>query len=145
MFFKAGVLSFALLLASRVLGLVRESAQAAAFGATGLGDVAVLMLSLPDWLAGVLSSGALAYVLLPHWARETPAQQDATQKWVQWRLLWLAAALAVLLWLAQGPLSAWLLPGVAPAAAQRRPGLERAGFAGSLARGALGHAAAARV
>lgn len=114
MFFKAGVLSFVLLLASRVLGLVRESAQAAAFGASGLGDVAVLMLSLPDWLAGVLSSGALAYVLLPHWARETPAQQDATQKWVQRRLLWVAAALAVLLWLAQGPLSAWLLPGVAP-------------------------------
>lgn len=114
MFFKAGVLSFALLLASRVLGLVRESAQAAAFGASGLGDVAVLMLSLPDWLAGVLSSGALAYVLLPHWARETPAQQDATQKWVQRRLLWLAAALALLLWLAQGPLAAWLLPGAAP-------------------------------
>ena len=33
MFLRAGALSLALLLASRLLGLVRESAQAAAFGA----------------------------------------------------------------------------------------------------------------
>ena len=42
MFLKAGALSLALLLASRLLGLLRESAQAAAFGTTGLADVAVL-------------------------------------------------------------------------------------------------------
>ena len=60
MFLKAGALSLALLLASRVLGLLRESALAAAFGASGLADVAVLMLTLPDWVAGVLASGALA-------------------------------------------------------------------------------------
>jgi len=145
MFFKAGVLSFALLLASRVLGLVRESAQAAAFGATGLGDVAVLMLSLPDWLAGVLSSGALAYVLLPHWARETPAQQDATQKWVQRRLLLAGGSACCAVVAGAGAAGRMALARRGAAAAQRRPGLERAGFAGSLARGALGHAAAARV
>ena len=75
MFLKAGALSLALLLASRLLGLARESAQAAAFGTSGLGDVAVLMLTLPDWLAGLLASGALAYVLLPHWARQPRAAQ----------------------------------------------------------------------
>jgi hypothetical protein len=37
MFLKAGALSLALLLASRLLGLARESAQAAAFGTSGLG------------------------------------------------------------------------------------------------------------
>ena len=42
MFLKAGALSLALLLASRLLGLARESAQAAAFGTSGLADVAVL-------------------------------------------------------------------------------------------------------
>ena len=40
MFLRAGLLSLSLLLASRLLGLARESVQAAAFGATGLGDVA---------------------------------------------------------------------------------------------------------
>ena len=72
MFLKAGALSLALLLASRLLGLVRESAQAAAFGTSGLADVVVLMLTLPDWLAGVLASGALAYVLVPAWAGAEP-------------------------------------------------------------------------
>ena len=53
MFLRAGALSLALLLASRAArGWLRESAQAAAFGASGLADVAVLMLTLPDWLAG---------------------------------------------------------------------------------------------
>jgi putative peptidoglycan lipid II flippase len=79
MFLKAGALSLALLLASRLLGLVRESAQAAAFGASAMGDVAVLMLTLPDWLTGVLANGALAYVLLPQWAGQAPAQQAQTQ------------------------------------------------------------------
>ena len=48
MLLKAGALSLALLLASRLLGLLRESALAATFGASGLADVAVLMLTLPD-------------------------------------------------------------------------------------------------
>ena len=74
MFLKAGVLSLGLLLASRLLGLVRESAQAAAFGASGMGDLAVLMLTLPDWVAGLVASGALAYVLLPLWSHEEAAR-----------------------------------------------------------------------
>mgnify|MGYP000265189426 CR=1 FL=1 len=45
---------------SRLLGLGRESVQAAALGTSGLADVAVLMLTLPDWLTGVAASGALA-------------------------------------------------------------------------------------
>ena len=75
MFLKAGLLSLALLLASRVLGLLRESAQAAAFGASATGDVVVLMLMLPDWLASLVAGGALAYVLLPHWARAQPPRR----------------------------------------------------------------------
>jgi putative peptidoglycan lipid II flippase len=53
MFLRAGALSLALLLASRLLGVLRESAQAAAFGSGGLGDVAVLMLTLPGLAGGV--------------------------------------------------------------------------------------------
>src|SRR3954469_22138479 len=82
MFLKAGALSLAFLLASRVLGLVRESAQAAAFGASGMGDVAVLMLTLPDWLAGVVASGGLAYVLfLGGWHEEAPASPRGNGAW----------------------------------------------------------------
>ncbi|MDP3619505.1 MAG: lipid II flippase MurJ, partial [Ramlibacter sp.] len=86
MFLKAGALSLALLLASRLLGLLRESAQAAAFGASGLADVVVLMLTLPDWVAGFLASGALAYVLVPAWAGHDRASVAATQRRVA---LWL--------------------------------------------------------
>src|SRR5436305_12135501 len=82
MFLKAGALSLALLLTSRVLGLVRESAQAAAFGTSGLADVVVLMLTLPDWLAGLLASGALAYVLVPAWAGKPQLQAEASDRQV---------------------------------------------------------------
>ena len=82
MFLRAGAVSLALLLASRLLGLLRESAQAAAFGSSGLADLTVLMLSLPDWLAGVLASGALAYVLVPHWASQPATGVAASQRGV---------------------------------------------------------------
>lgn len=114
MFLKAGLLSLMLLLASRVLGVLRETALAAAFGSSGMADVAIVMLTLPDWLAGVLVSGALAYVLLPQWAKESAAQQDATQNRVARRLLMMALALAGLMCIFQAPLGALLLPGVSP-------------------------------
>ena len=112
MFLKAGALSLALLLLSRVLGLVRESVLAATFGASGLGDVAVLMLTLPDWGAGVLAGGALAYVLLPHWAKQTPAQQAATQRTVAIWLLVGGLGLGLGLVLCRAVLTSWLAAGV---------------------------------
>jgi len=111
MFLKAGALSLALLLASRVLGLVRESAQAAAFGASGLGDVVVLMLTLPDWLTGMLASGALAYVLVPAWAR-TGAPVAAIERRVAVALLAGGALLALALVLCRDQAARWLAPGV---------------------------------
>lgn len=112
MFLKVGTLSLALLLASRLLGLARESAQAAAFGTSGLADVVVLMLTLPDWLAGVLASGALAYVLVPAWAGRDPAQVDAMQRNVAWRIVGAGTLLAVLLALFRQPVAAWLAGGL---------------------------------
>lgn len=112
MFLKAGAVSLALLLASRLLGLVRESAQAAAFGATGLGDVAVLMLTLPDWVAGLLASGALAYVLLPAWANEEGARIAASQRRVGRWLVATGVLLAVALVLAREPLVRGLAGGL---------------------------------
>ncbi len=115
MFLKAGALSLALLLASRLLGLVRESAQAAAFGTTGLADAAVLMLTLPDWLTGVLASGALAYVLLPHWAQQSPEQQAATQRRVARALIVGGVMLAALLAWQRDAVLEVLAPGLSPA------------------------------
>ena len=113
MFLRAGILSLSLLLASRLLGLARESVQAAAFGATGLGDVAVLMLSLPDWLAGVLASGGLAYVLLPAWARQGAGQVAASQRRAAHGLL-LAGCLGALLLGALHPFAVQALAGGLP-------------------------------
>lgn len=112
MFLKAGLLSLLLLLASRVLGVLRETALAAAFGSSGMADVAIVMLTLPDWLAGVLVSGALAYVLLPHWARESVAQQNATQNRVARYLLGGSILLAGAMVAAHASLGALLVPGV---------------------------------
>ena len=114
MFLKAGAISLFLLVCSRLLGLARESAQAAAFGSTGLGDVAVLMLTLPDWLAGLLASGALAYVLLPHWAQQGAAGLSASQRVVARSLLALGCGLGLAIWFWRDPLVALLAAGLAP-------------------------------
>ena len=55
MFLKAGLLSLLLLLASRVLGVVRETALAAAFGNSGMADVVIVMVTLSPsspWFPG---------------------------------------------------------------------------------------------
>lgn len=113
MFLRAGAISLVLLLASRLLGLVRESVQAAAFGATGLGDVAVLMLTLPDWVTGVLASGGLAYVLLPAWSRQNAGQVAASHRRAVHGLALAGCLLATLLALAHPLVLGWLLPGLA--------------------------------
>ena len=115
MFLKAGAVSLALLLASRLVGLARESAQAAAFGTSGLADVVVLMLTLPDWLTGLLASGALAYVLMPAWAGEPAAVVDRSQRRVALWLLIGGAALALCLIVFRQPAVSWLASGLPPA------------------------------
>ena len=114
MLIKTGSLALTLLLASRLTGLWRESAQAAAFGTSGLGDVAVLMLTFPDWVTGMLASGALAYVLLPHWAGQTPAQRHQTQQQMGRWLLLAAVLLGLLIVTLRQPLAQTLAGGLAP-------------------------------
>lgn len=113
---RAGLLSFVLLLASRVLGLLRESAQAAAFGSSGVADAAVLMLSLPDWITGLVAAGALSYVLLPLWARQGAAAQAQSARGVARVLLLIGAGLGGCLWLGRDAVVAALAPGLAGAA-----------------------------
>ena len=80
MYLRAGVFSLGLLLLSRVLGLLRESAQAAAFGSMGMGDAVIVMFTLPDLLVGILVSEAFAHVLLPARAQQGPSEQAAGQQ-----------------------------------------------------------------
>jgi peptidoglycan biosynthesis protein MviN/MurJ (putative lipid II flippase) len=104
--------SLALLLASRLVGLARESAQAAAFGSTALADIAVLMLTLPDWITGVVASGALAYVLMPAWAGQPRAPLAAVQRQVAWWLMAGAAILVLALVLLRYPVLRLLVSGL---------------------------------
>jgi putative peptidoglycan lipid II flippase len=112
MYLRAGVFSLGLLLLSRVLGLLRESAQAAAFGATGMGDAVIVMFTLPDLLVGILVSGALSYVLLPVWARQSVSQQAAGQKKIAWVLILAGLLMGGLVWLFRGSIVHALAPGL---------------------------------
>jgi putative peptidoglycan lipid II flippase len=112
MYLRAGVFSLGLLLLSRALGLLRESAQAAAFGSTGMGDAVIVMFTLPDLLVGMLISGALAYVLLPAWAQQNAATQAAGQKKIACALVAGGLALGALLWLCKGVAVQALAPGL---------------------------------
>lgn len=112
MLLRAGLTSFALLLASRVLGLLRETLQAATFGANGQADLVILMLTLPDLLTGILAAGAFSYVLLPLWARQTdPTQAKTLIKLTRYVMLFgLFAGGTIALW-PQGA-AALLAPGL---------------------------------
>lgn len=112
MYLRAGVFSFGLLLLSRVLGLLRESAQAAAFGSTGMGDAVIVMFTLPDLLVGILVSGALSYVLLPAWAQQSPSTQAAGQKKVTCALVLGGLVLGLLVWLYRIEVVQALAPGL---------------------------------
>ena len=72
----AGLLSFILLLASRLSGAARESGVASVFGIGPVADAMVLMLTLPDVVVGVGLSGAMSYVLIPYWTK-LPADELA--------------------------------------------------------------------
>jgi len=116
MLLRAGLVSLALLLASRLLGLLRESMQAATLGATGQADAAILMLTLPDLLTGILAAGALSYVLLPLWARQSTRAQSATL-WRLGRILFVAGLLlATGIFAAPGLVTGALAPGLSEAA-----------------------------
>ena len=97
---------------SRVLGLVRESVQAAAFGTTALADVVVTLMTLPDLASSVLAGGALSYALLPWWARQVPHELARSQRRAAIVFLCVGAVLA--LWIALVPAlwAHWLAPGV---------------------------------
>ena len=115
MYLRAGLVSLGLLLLSRVLGLVRESVQAASFGTTALADVVVTMMTLPDLASSVLAGGALSYALLPWWARQTAAGMAASQRQVAQIFIGIGVILGLWIALSTGLWARWLAPGVGEA------------------------------
>ena len=109
---RAGLFSFALLLISRLLGLARESALAAAFGASGMGDAVIVMFTLPDLLVGVLVSGALAYVLLPAWAAQAGKPHGGQSSRLTLLLALVGLAVGGLVWAFRQAVVAALAPGL---------------------------------
>ncbi|MCP5074564.1 MAG: hypothetical protein GY947_14910 [Rhodobacteraceae bacterium] len=63
--FLTTILVSVALLIGRVSGFIRETILAARFGVSAETDVAVLLLTLPDFLVGLLLSGGLSAALLP--------------------------------------------------------------------------------
>ncbi len=111
MYLRAGLFSLGLLLLSRVLGLLRESVQAASFGTTALADVVVTMLTLPDLASSALAGGALSYVLLPWWARQSPSELAASQRRAAQLLLGAGMVFAAWMLLMPALWAQWLAPG----------------------------------
>ncbi len=114
MYLRAGLFSLGLLLLSRVLGLLRESVQAASFGTTALADVVVTMLTLPDLASSALAGGALSYVLLPWWARQSPNDLAASQRRAAQYLFGAGLVFAAWMLLMPALWAQWLAPGTAP-------------------------------
>ena len=112
MLLKAGLISTVLLVVSRLLGVARESVLAAAFGVSATADLAVLMLSLPDWIASVAAGGAMANVLLPAWAKQNSAEQIETQKRVARVLIVGGVACSALLICVRETVASWFLGGL---------------------------------
>ncbi len=77
-----------------------------------MADLGIIMLTLPDWLTGVLLSGSLAYVLLPQWAHQSVAQQSQTQTRVTRWLLAGAAFAMVALYLLRASVANRLVSGL---------------------------------
>ena len=109
---RAGLFSLALLLISRLLGLARESALAAAFGASGMGDAVIVMFTLPDLLVGVLVSGALAYVLLPAWAAQPVNGRAGKPSRLTLLLALAGVAVGAVVWIFRGTVVLLLAPGL---------------------------------
>ena len=112
MFLRAGLFSLALLIVSRLLGLARESALAAAFGASGMGDAVIVMFTLPDLLVGVLVSGALAYVLLPAWAAQAGEAHSGQSSRLTLLLALAGLGVGAIVWVLREAVVAALAPGL---------------------------------
>ncbi len=75
--FAAGIGLSLVLLLGRVTGFVRELLIAAQFGAERTADQLIVLLTLPDILTNLLTTGAMLYVLVPEFRRSGAGRANA--------------------------------------------------------------------
>lgn len=64
------------LLLGRLLGFGRDWIIASSYGATQEADIAVVLLTFPDFLINILVGGALSYTLIPEFSRQASSNRD---------------------------------------------------------------------
>ncbi len=110
----SGLIVAALVLLGRLSGFAREWLLAVRAGASGEADLAIVLLTFPDLMIGILLGGGLAATLVPRFTSLPAAERSALLlrlgAWIGGLFVLLAAAIA----LAASPLLTLLLPGKAP-------------------------------
>ncbi len=112
MLIRSGLILAVGILLGRLLGFFRETLIASQFGVSGLADVAILTLTLPDLFMNVLLGGAVSIVLVPEFVR----LKDAGSAWLHFRISIISAlvclVLAVVVTILSRPIALMLAPGV---------------------------------
>ena len=67
-FLSSFVVTFGLLL-GRIFGFLREIIIASKFGISSESDIATILLTIPDFLVGLIAGGALSAVLIPEFQK----------------------------------------------------------------------------
>ena len=67
-FLSSFIVTFGLLL-GRLFGFLREVLIASKFGISSESDIATILLTIPDFLVGLIAGGALSAVLIPEFQK----------------------------------------------------------------------------
>jgi putative peptidoglycan lipid II flippase len=106
-----GTVLAAALLAGRLSGLIRETIVASRYGLTGAGDLAVVLMTIPDLLVNLIISGGLSAALVPRLNQMDAADADALWRSVSLATLAVFGAFALLFAFAPALVLSPLLPG----------------------------------
>ncbi len=98
-FLGAGAWLFAGIMASRILGLIRDI-LVSRFGASTTADIAIVAITVPDTMINILIGGAMGAALIPEFKRRS--QSEGFRLYIQSTMLAAGAALVVALGLMLG-------------------------------------------
>jgi putative peptidoglycan lipid II flippase len=106
-----GTILAAALLAGRLSGLIRETIVASRYGLTGAGDLAVVLMTIPDLLVNLIISGGLSAALVPRLNQMDVEDADALWRSVSVATLAVFGAFAMLFACSPALVLSPLLPG----------------------------------
>lgn len=122
------------MLLGRLSGLVRELVLAARLGVSGDADIAILGITLPDFLTALLVGGAAGAVIVPEYHRRRAEEGIPRANLFVWRSFLAIGALTALLAAAlatfASPLVYLLAPGLSAESAQRAAEIVRVSLIG---------------